>query len=328
MTQRRRMQLFAAITVGALAVVVAYVVGTAVERAEETAAVSAAGARAAPTIRPGDLLTVSRDRSRPGAWGRLMIGSGAERRVGRLTCERVDFRGGTGICLAQKSTFPARTFVARIFDARQRVTGEIGLQGDPSRARISPGGRYAASTTFVSGDSYADPGAFSTRTTIYDAHSARKLGELEDFAITRDGRRFRAQDFNFWGVTFDGDGGRFYATLATGDHHYLIRGDLRTRSATVIRDGVECPSLSPDRRRVAYKARVGSPWRWQFQVLDLRSGRVTALREARSVDDQIAWIDDRRVAYDVDETVMAMPADGSAGPALLATGANSPSAVG
>jgi hypothetical protein len=232
-----------------------------------------------------------------------------------------------GICLAQRRAFPTRAYSARFFDARQRVLGSVNVDGNPSRARVSPGGRYAAATTFVGGDSYAAAGAFSTRTVIFDARRQRALANLEEFRISKDGRRIDAADFNFWGVTFDGDSGRFYATLATGSHHYLVRGDVTTRRATVLRDGVECPSLSPDGRRLAFKARVGDPFQWRFHILDLASGKVTELPEERSVDDQIEWLDDRRLAYDRDEIVMQVAADGRSAPSEFLARANSPATV-
>jgi len=291
----------------------------------------AKGAGTVP-IQRGDMLVVGLDRSAPKTYGNAAVVPAADpratRRLTALKCKRVAYAAGTGICLAER--LPAKAvpaFKAQFFDARQHVTGSVDIAGDPSRARVSPGGRYAAATTFVGGDSYAPEGKFSTRTVIFDPKGARILADIEDFDVFRDGRRIHDRDFNYWGVTFDGDSGRFYATLATGTHHYLVKGDLATRRATVVRDGVECPSLSPDGSRIAFKARVGKPWQWRFHILDLKTGKVTALPEERSVDDQIEWLDEQRLVYDRDEVVMQVAADGKSPPQEFLPSANSPALV-
>jgi len=66
-----------------------------------------------------------------------------------------------------------------------------------------------------------------------------------------DGKRFAAADFNFWGVTFARESNTFYA-LQTACKTYLVRGDLGLRKLTVLHENVECPSLSPDNRLIAY----------------------------------------------------------------------------
>jgi hypothetical protein len=326
MTRSRRVVLFAAITAIALAVIVVAVAVAVLGGGDDPAVPSAQ----APTVRiaKGDLLVLDRDRQHPKAWGRVVaVGPDGRRRVGPLTCERVAFAGGSGICLAKARSFPAPSFEVRLFDAAQRVTAKLDVPGTPSRARVSPDGRYAASTTFVGGDAYTNPGAFSTRTRVYDVRAGKSLGDLEDYTVTKDGQEISGRDFNFWGVTFTGIAAQFYATLGTGKHHYLIRGDALTQHATVIRDGVECPSLSPDGRRIGFKARVGSPFQWRFRVLDLASGKVTALPQEGSIDDQIAWLDDKTLAYGVGEEIMEVPADGSRRPRVMMTGATNPSRV-
>ena len=132
-----------------------------------------------------------------------------------------------------------------------------------------------------------------------------------------------AADINFWGVTF-ADDRRFYATMATGGKTYLVRGDMTTRTLTTVHTNVECPSLSPDGTRIAFKKRVpGLPADapWHLYVLDLRTMRETPLAEPRSVDDQLVWSDTGTVVYslpsDYGADLYTLPADGSGTPHRL-----------
>ena len=214
-----------------------------------------------------------------------------------LHCDRVDFEGGRGLCLRRATSFFGST-EAVVFDNHFRTLHTVELSGYPSRTRVSPDGRYGATTTFVSGDSYATMGQFSTRTDIIDLSSGRVLFDLEKLKVSKDGQPFRAADFNFWGVTFADDGHTFYATLSTGGTNYLIKGNLFTHHAAVLASGVECPSLSPDGTRIAFKARnPGAVVTWRISVLDLKNLESYPLAETRDVDDQPAWLDNNTVMY-------------------------------
>jgi hypothetical protein len=203
----------------------------------------------------------------------------------------------------------------------------------PSRARVSPDGRYGASTVFDSGDSYAS-NSFSTRTRIWDMATGTELTELEQFTVRRDGKEIRNPDFNFWGVTFARQAGIFYATLGTGGHRYLVRGDLAGRSMEILRDGVECPSLSPDGTHIAFKQRAGSgpvP-EWRAAVLDLATLHEHPLVGTGNVDDQIEWLDDDTVIYAVDTgvgapSIWSAPADGGGEARRFISEADSPAVV-
>jgi Tol biopolymer transport system component len=217
---------------------------------------------------------------------------------------------------------------AKVFGPDLRVRHVLGVEGVPSRARVSPDGRLGAVTLFVTGHSYAAAGTLSTETTLIDLARGTKIAELEDFRVTNAGRRVTAVDLNFWGVTFARDSDRFYATMATGGKTYLIQGSVRAREAHVIHGNVECPSLSPDGTRVAYKKRGPSrsqPWR--LTVLDLATTRETPLSERRSVDDQVEWLNDEHVLYGVDGAVWEARADGSGRPSRYLANADSPAVV-
>ena len=250
-----------------------------------------------------------------------------------LSCERVDYSAGRGICLTADRG-AVTTYGATIFDQDMHTVTTMDLPGLPSRTRVSADGKHAAMTTFVFGDSYAAT-TFSTRTQLLDLATGASLGDLEQFTASKDGETIDSVDRNYWGVTF-GPGELFYATLSTGGHRYLVKGDLETRTVEVVTDDVECPSLSPDGTRIAFKKRHTGPLgqiEWQLSVLDLKTLEVHPLAETTSVDDQAEWLDDDTVLYglprgDVSSPtndVWSVPADGSGAPVLLLPGAWSPS---
>lgn len=247
-----------------------------------------------------------------------------------LTCDRVDMVGDRGVCLrADRGVLT--TYEAVVFDDQFQTIATYDLPGIPSRTRVSPDGSMGAWTTFVAGDSYLATG-FSTRTHLVNLRTGEEAGDLEKFTVIRDGKGFSEVDFNFWGVTFTDDPDVFYATLASGGTQYLVKGDVEKREMTVLRDGIECPSLSPDGTRVAYKKRVtGDLGRieWRLSVLDLDTMVDHELAETRGIDDQVQWLDDDTVTYGItrEETgtptkdTYAVPADGSGAPVLLVPGA-------
>jgi hypothetical protein len=240
-----------------------------------------------------------------------------------LTCERVYFAASRGLCLIPKRGL-LQSVNAQVFGADFRPVRTARLDGIRSRARVSPRGRYGAATTFVTGHSYLDKG-FSTLTALIDMRTGKVLANLEKFEVTRDGKRFKAIDFNFWGVTFARDERTFYATLSSANKFYLVHGDVETRRARVIGEKVECPSLSPDETRIAFKRRQGD--RWRLHVLDLRTKRETALAETRSVDDQVEWLDDGRILYGLIGDLWVVRADGSGRPRIFLPDALSPAIV-
>ncbi|MFF7973899.1 TolB family protein [Streptomyces sp. NPDC007905] len=247
-----------------------------------------------------------------------------------VKCLRFYAASGTGVCLQAVHGPVSDTYRALVLDTRLHTRHRYDVPGIPSRARVSPTGHFAAWTAFVGGDSYAGTN-FSTRTAIADTRTGELIPTLEAFRIIKDGRPYHAADVNFWGVTFASDDRTFYATLATRGSTYLIRGDLLRRTVTTLHTDVECPSLSPDGTRVAYKKRVkGLPKDapWHLYVLDLRTMRETPLAEPRSVDDQAVWKDARTVVYalpgDYGADLYEVPADGSGKPRRISKAAVSP----
>jgi hypothetical protein len=249
-----------------------------------------------------------------------------DRVVSDLTCERVHASADRGLCLVPEFGIVTR-FWAVTFDAAFQPVHRLELGGIPSRARVSPDGRYGAATVFVYGHSYAD-GNFSTATTLIDMAAGTSLGNLEDFAVYRDGTQLQSVDFNFWGVTFARDSNRFYATLRTDGRTYLVEGDVAARTMTVIADNVECPSLSPDNTRIAFKQFIGDPSTlWQLRVLDLATLAVSPVAESRSIDDQVEWLDDDRILYGENARTWVVPADGTGTPEMFLEDALSPAVV-
>jgi len=250
-----------------------------------------------------------------------------------LKCLRFYASSGTGVCLQAVHGTVTDTYRALILDAHLKEKAHYDVPGIPSRARVSPTGHFAAWTAFVGGDSYAGTN-FSTRAAIVDTRTGRLIPTLESFRILKDGHVYHAADVNFWGVTFAADDRTFYATLATKGRTYLVRGDLSARTVTTLHTNVECPSLSPDGTRIAFKKRVkGLPKDapWHLYVLDLRTMRETPLAEPRSVDDQVVWRDDGTIVYalpgDYGADLYEVPADGTGSARRISTAAVSPAFV-
>lgn len=252
-----------------------------------------------------------------------------------LVCERVYFSGSRGICLTSEAHGTTTAWFADVFDDAFRRLFRLPLAGTPSRVRLSPDGRMASATMFEEGHAYDEHG-FSTRATIIDTITGRSLGDLEQFTTYRDGKKFSAEDFNFWGVTFARDNDTFFATLQTGSVSYLAKGSVQKRVVEIVRPGVECPSISPDNTRIAFKKRIGTQSRgwWQIAVLTIDSPAKDRLvsTETRSVDDQVEWIDNDRVAYHLTggstaADLWAVRVDGSRPPELLIPSAYSPAVV-
>jgi hypothetical protein len=311
MTRDRRKWAFAAIVgVCLVAAVVSVVAGSGSDAATDLKDGKGAATHVPAT---GAVVFRTLDRSHPNSYGRIAWAGAADPgkpTLGAPACERVYFAAGRGLCLSKSGALGSSVRI-RILGDDLKPRRELKVTGVPSRARISPDGRYGTVTSFVTGHSYADPGKFSTKSTIFEMATGKKVADVEDFHVTRDGEDFRSIDFNFWGVTFAKDDRTFYATLGTGGDTYLVRGDLRDRTVKTIRQNAECPSLSPDGTRLVYKKRVGSPSVWRYHVLDLASGRETPLAETRPIDDQAEWLDDDHVLYRVGEEIWQVPADGT-----------------
>ena len=246
---------------------------------------------------------VFRDTARGPGFGKLasvpLDDPTGARTVDTRACERSYAAAGRLLCLAGSSGLVVHHY-AELYDVRQHLVERLGLDGLPSRARLSADGRMAAWTVFVYGDSYTSVG-FSTRTGILDTGTGTYVPTLEEFTTYKGGKVFAPADRNFWGVSFLADDNTFYATIGSASHGgtYLVRGNFRARTMTVLRSNAECPSLSPDGTRLAFKKKVSAdPSRpWRLYVLDLASMRETPLADTRSVDDQADWLDDHTVAY-------------------------------
>ncbi|MFI5801341.1 TolB family protein [Streptomyces sp. NPDC051561] len=272
---------------------------------------------------------------RDAATGRVVRQPGrqAPRVNGGPSCDRFYAAGERALCLRKLPGVPART-EALVLDRRMRQIRRVIVAGIPNRARVSASGQLLSWTTFATGDSYATS-AFSTRTAILNLRTGDLVKSIEEIPLTIDGTRYHAPDVNFWGVTFARDDNRFYATVSSKGSTHLVQGDLRKWSAKALRTNVECPSLSPDNTRLAFKKKVSdhpqAPWR--LHVLDLATLKEHPLAEARSVDDQAAWLDDTTVGYALPGSdgrksdIWTAPADGSGTPRLIVRGGSSPVAV-
>lgn len=256
---------------------------------------------------------IVRDTARGGPAELVTFDAATLRVTGRtplaLACERLHVGGGQIACLRYEL---ARSGISRldVHDWQLQATQRHPLQAHSliSRARVSGDGRLIGTTVFVSGHSYAVPGQFSTLTQIWDTREQRLLFALESLRLVHEGAvvPYTPQtQLNYWGVTFDPtDTDRFYVTVSIRGRPWLARGSIAGRSAETVRPDVECPSLSPDGQRIAFKKRRANGRHWDPAVLELASGRETVLPAEKGVDDQIEWLDNDTLLYEATETRM------------------------
>lgn len=283
----------------------------------------------AAATREGDLLFVDLRDGRNRVEKLSTTDPAGPRATTELTCQRVYAAGGTTVCLALAG--PGPSYAAEVRDGAGAVVRSVALPGVPSRAKVSASGQVVTWTSFVKGDSYAVPGGFSTRTGFLNLRTGEVVESIEHFEATVDGVVHQAQDVNYWGLTVASDDRTFYATLGSGGYTWLVRGDLETKKLTSLRRDAECPSLSPDGTKVAYKKRIGRLGPWDLAVLDIASGRETRLPGTAGVDDQATWLGGDRLAFAAvprdakAPAVHVVAADGSAPATVLVADATSPS---
>lgn len=271
--------------------------------------------------------------------GDLAISTGRDSAVHvPLACNRVHATKKMGACVLNTKGIVANSnYELVLFDASYHRFARNASPGIVSRVRISPGSQYVSVTAFVQGHSYG--GAFSTQTIIYDARTAAPVGDLENFDLRRGGRAERSPKKNIWGVTFSDDDD-FFVTVGIGDERALAKGRISTRTLDILPFSVECPSLSPDGTRIAFKQKLVPLDAWHLAVLDLRTKKVTTLPSDYSIDDQAMWIDNDTLSYAVPNNygykalpasqrvivptdTMQVAADGKSRPHLLIAGSES-----
>ncbi|UZX05499.1 hypothetical protein F8G81_14750 [Arthrobacter sp. CDRTa11] len=265
----------------------------------------------------------------------LLTDPSGRRALSGHSCDRVYAARELVSCLRIKNEVPTN-FEAATYDAALEPMESWALPGIPSRTRISSDGSLLASTVFVTGHSYASAG-FSTETVIRGMDGGILHGNLEDFALLSGGTQIKASDRNIWGVTFvPGQPDAFYATASSQGRIWLVRGSLKDRTLTVTGEGIECPSVSPDGARIAYKkSETGTLLGHRnIAILDIATGAETVLAEQRDIDDQVEWLDENTVVYGVprdgtgqDSDIWSLAIEPGGQPAVFIEHAWSPAVV-
>jgi dipeptidyl aminopeptidase/acylaminoacyl peptidase len=249
------------------------------------------------------------------------LSPGARPLVSTLSCSRLHYAGGRGLCAAQEQSGGEIKNVVYVFNARLERGARVVLDGMPTRLRVSPNGRFGAITTYAEEETEQGE-RLATRTRLVDLNSGTPFADLRDFHVDHRGLPPIEGPMDIASVAFERDGDRFFATLSTDRERYLVAGSQRERRLTTIRAGVANEALSPDGQRLVVKRLLPERGFWQLAVIDLRTWAEHDLPQGpRSVDDQVEWLDNAHVTYhDVDgesTSIWLLPIDGINGPRVL-----------
>lgn len=218
------------------------------------------------------------------------------------------------------------TAILRGLDAAWSPTWSKKLDGIPSRLRVSPHGKVGAATIFVTGHGY-DDATMSTMTILVDMATGETIADLESFDIRRGDEPLK-DGVNLWGVTFAQDDETFYVTVARGASTWLAKGTVASRALRTLREGVECPSLSPDEKTIVFKKRGADRTHVRLHTMDVATLEDRPLPgEDHVIDDQAEWLDARTVLYKQGADVWAADVDGKRAPRVFLERASSPAVV-
>ena len=252
----------------------------------------------------------------------------ATRAFTALSCARVHYAGGTGLCLVEEREGNHVVQAAYVFDSSFTRGQRLLLSGIPTRARVSPNGRRAAITVYGEEQMPDGQERLATDSILIDLPDGNVLARLREFVVDGPGKPASGVALDYSSVAFARDPDRFYATLGTTSNWYIVSGSVGTRRLTIVAEGLASEALSPDEAQLAVKQRVGERGFWQAMVFDIVSKSARPLSHTRSIDDQIEWLDRDHVAYhDATEQgtgIWTLAIDGRSPPRLLIADAYSP----
>ena len=242
------------------------------------------------------------------------------RHITSLSCVRVHYAGGKGLCAVPEPGSEVPQHVVYVFDKSLTRGRRIPLRGVPTRLRVAPNGRYAAITTYAEEET-PDGERLATDTVVVDLTSGAVLADLRDFRIENDKLRPLSGPLDVGSVAFESSGDRFFAAMWTDTERYLVSGSLEERRMRTIRTGVASESLSPDQRKLVVKKLLADGF-WQLAVIDLGTWQERELAQGpRSVDDQVEWLDNEHVLFhaadDNTTSLWMLPIDGVNGPRVF-----------
>ena len=248
-----------------------------------------------PNVNPQDIGIAFVDRTPGDSYGTVgYIDRQGTRQSTNLECVRLDLNANGGICLDDTSGLGGggRGLVLGP-DLNPSLRFGINL---PSRAAASPDGEIVAWTGFAVGHSYLDVGEFATTTQLIEVERGIGANLESSFAtFGLDNTLIDDETRNFWGVTFV-DSETFYATIGIGEDTSIVQGSIANSRMQVVHENATCPEVSPDGSTLVVKERRDGDF-FQLVAINTTTGERRDLPEARTVEDQVEFLDDSTIIY-------------------------------